>query len=186
MTLFSLELFGTLSPTMHFHLALNSCAAPSREDRMPDANQDEIVALFYAVGNDDLHSGLLDQGILVVQNPQLDPRRFRGYSLEAVSDELELINRIIDIVVDIDPDILVGWEVQASSWGYLNSRGSQYGRAPIPSRCCTDACRTRCCRTDGARADHLDAEWNRPMGGQNDHYLQGHRPARVQHLENYA
>ncbi|KAI9569796.1 hypothetical protein HD554DRAFT_2087438 [Boletus coccyginus] len=110
MTLFSLELF-----------------TPSRGDRMPDANQDEIVALFYAVGNDDLHSGLLDQGILVVQNPQLDPRRFRGYSLKAVSDELELINRIIDIVVDIDPDILVGWEVQASSWGYLNSRGSQYG-----------------------------------------------------------
>jgi len=99
---------------------------------MPDANQDEIVALFYAVGNDDLHSGLLHQGILVVQNPQLDPCRFRGYSLEALSDELGLINRIIDIIVDIDPDILVGWEVQASSWGYLNSRGSQYGRTPHP------------------------------------------------------
>ncbi|KAG8221660.1 hypothetical protein J3R82DRAFT_1944 [Butyriboletus roseoflavus] len=110
MTLFSMEIF-----------------APSRGDRMPDANQDEIVALFYALGNDDLHSGLLDQGILVVRNPQLDPRRLRGYSLEVLSDELELINRIIDIIIDVDPDILVGWEVQAASWGYLSSRGSQYG-----------------------------------------------------------
>ena len=95
---------------------------------MPDANQDEIVALFYALGNDNLHSGLLDQGILVVQNSQLDPRRLRGYSLEVLSDELELINRIIDIIVDVDPDILVGWEVQASSWGYLSSRGFHYGK----------------------------------------------------------
>lgn len=112
---------------------------------MPDANQDEIVALFYALGNDDLQSGLLDQGILVVQNPQLDPRRLRGYSLEVLSDELELINRIIDIIADVDPDILVGWEVQAASWGYLNSRGSQYGRMFATSRCCTDARRTRRC-----------------------------------------
>ncbi|KAF8552653.1 hypothetical protein OG21DRAFT_1415745 [Imleria badia] len=110
MTLFSIEVF-----------------APSRGDRMPDANQDEIVALFYAIGNDNLHSGLLDQGILVVQNTQLDPRRLRGYSLEVLSDELELINRMIDIIIDVDPDILVGWEVQVASWGYLSSRGFQYG-----------------------------------------------------------
>ena len=127
---------------------------------MPDANQDEIVALFYTLGDDNLHSGLLDQGILVVQNPQLDPRRLRGYSLEELSSELELINRIIDIIVDVDPDILAGWEVQASSWGYLSSRGSQYGRMLSTSRCRIDARRTRCCRTDWACADHLDAEWN--------------------------
>lgn len=109
---------------------------------MPDANQDEIVALFYAVGNDKLHSGLLDQGILVVQNPQLDPRRLRGYSLEVLSDELELINRIIDIIIDIDPDILVGWEVQAASWGYLSFRGFQYGKTLVALRCLADTRRT--------------------------------------------
>ena len=127
---------------------------------MPDANQDEIVALFYTLGNDDLHSGLLDQGILVVRNPQLDPRRLRDYSLEVLSDELELINRIIDMIIDVDPDILVGWEVQSASWGYLSSRGSQYGRTLATSRCRTDAHRTRRSRTGCACADHLDAEWN--------------------------
>ena len=112
---------------------------------MPDVNQDEIIALFYALGNDNLQSKSLEQGILVVQNPQLDPRRFRGYSVEALSDELELINRVIDIIVDLDPDILVGWEVQAASWGYLNSRGVQYGRTLACSRFCTDTRRTRHC-----------------------------------------
>lgn len=63
----------------------------------------------------------------MVQSPQLDPRRLRDYSVEVLSDELQLINRIIDIIVDIDPDILVGWEVQTASWGYLSSRGFQYG-----------------------------------------------------------
>ncbi|KAG9311253.1 hypothetical protein JVU11DRAFT_8337 [Chiua virens] len=110
MTLFSMEVF-----------------APSRGDRKPDADQDEISAIFYVLGDDNLHSGLLDQGILVVQNPQLDPRRLRDFSIEVLSDELELMNRIIDIIIDVDPDILVGWEVQAASWGYLSSRGFHYG-----------------------------------------------------------
>lgn len=108
---------------------------------MPNSNQDEIIALFYALGDDSMHSGLFEQGILVVQSPQLDPRRIRGYSVEVLSNELELINRVIDIVVDMDPDILVGWEVQAASWGYLSSRGSQYGRMLTSSRSRTNACR---------------------------------------------
>lgn len=134
--------------------------APSREDRMPDANQDEIVAFFYALGDDSTNSGLLDQGILVVQTPQLDPRRLRGYSLQVVSDELELINQIIDIIVDADPDILVGWEVQAASWGYLGARGAQYGRTPTSMRCGVDVYRYRCCRNDCASTDDVDAERN--------------------------
>ncbi|KAF8122385.1 hypothetical protein EV363DRAFT_1456577 [Boletus edulis] len=69
MTLFSMEVF-----------------VPSRGDRMPDANQDEIVAFFYPL------------------SPQLNPHRLRDYSLEVLSDEVDLINRIIDV----DPDILLG------------------------------------------------------------------------------
>ncbi|KIJ68443.1 hypothetical protein HYDPIDRAFT_124966 [Hydnomerulius pinastri MD-312] len=110
MTLFSMETF-----------------APSRGDRMPDANVDEIAAVFYALGDDNIHSGLHHQGILVVKNTQLDSNRLRGFPLEVLSDELELINRIVDIVVDSDPDIVLGWEVQNASWGYLSARGASYG-----------------------------------------------------------
>ncbi|KAF8423160.1 hypothetical protein L210DRAFT_3668451 [Boletus edulis BED1] len=78
---------------------------------------------------------LLDQGILVVHSPQLNPHRLHDYSLEVFSDELGLINRIIDIIVNVDPDILVGWEVQATPWGYISFRGSQYGHWPTCVQC---------------------------------------------------
>ncbi|KAF7306933.1 DNA polymerase [Mycena indigotica] len=51
------------------------------------------------------------------QAPSLGRREVQG-----VSTELELINAIIDTILDRDPDILVGWEVQDSSWGYLDER----------------------------------------------------------------
>ena len=47
--------------------------------------------------------------------------------LEILTDELDLLNRLIDITIEIDPDILTGWEVQAGSWGYLQARGQTYG-----------------------------------------------------------
>ena len=42
-------------------------------------------------------------------------------------NELDLFNRLIDLIIEIDPDILTGWEVQAGSWGYLEARGQTYG-----------------------------------------------------------
>lgn len=57
------------------------------------------------------------------------------------ADELDLINKVADIVVELDPDIIVGWDVEGSSWGYLNLRASHYSeflecwiRNPHPSR----------------------------------------------------
>ncbi|KAI9825156.1 MAG: DNA polymerase zeta [Phylliscum demangeonii] len=38
------------------------------------------------------------------------------------SSELDLINRIVDIVRQQDPDILTGYEVHGGSWGYLIER----------------------------------------------------------------
>lgn len=67
-------------------------------------------------------------GMIVVENNQVNARRLRGVKFEAVSSELDLLNRLIDVVVDINPDIISGWEVQAASWGYLNTRASTYGR----------------------------------------------------------
>ncbi|KAG2366540.1 hypothetical protein BDR07DRAFT_1395782 [Suillus spraguei] len=110
MSLFSLEIF-----------------APSRSNKVPDANVDGIVAIFFALGDDDIHSVFHERGILAVKNAQLDPRRIRDFPLEIVADELELLNRIVDIVVEFDPDIIVGWDVQSASWGYLNARGNHYG-----------------------------------------------------------
>jgi len=107
--------------------------APSRVNKVPDANVDGVVAIFFALGDDDIHSALHERGILAVKNAQLDPCRIRGFPLEIVADELDLLNRIVDLVVEFDPDIIVGWDVQSASWGYLNARGNYYGSCNVSS-----------------------------------------------------
>ena len=64
---------------------------------------------------------------MAVRNVQLNPRRIREHPLDLVDTELDLMNRLSDIVLELDPDILTGWEVQHASWGYLNSRAKQFG-----------------------------------------------------------
>lgn len=75
----------------------------------------------------DFEAGAPRTGIVTIQDTQLDQQRLRDVKLEVVPNEFELINRVMDIVVELDPDILVGWEIQRASWGYLSSRGQQYG-----------------------------------------------------------
>ena len=89
-----------------------------------------MVAVFYSFQDSDWNTDEGEpcrSGIVVVENHQLNGRRLRNSSTEYVESELELLNRFIDIVVDFDPDILCGWEVQAASWGYLGARGRVYG-----------------------------------------------------------
>lgn len=110
----------------HMTLLSMEVFAPSRGDRLPDANVDEIAAIFYAFGSDDLDSSLL-QGILVLESERTNQQRLRGFSMQSFTSELDLINRLIDVVIELDPDIVLGWEVQVASWGYLHARGNYYG-----------------------------------------------------------
>lgn len=68
-------------------------------------------------------------GIIVTNAQPLDQHRLRDFKVETVEDEIDLINQVVDTVVDLDPDIIVGWEIQRSSWGYLSTRGYTYGRS---------------------------------------------------------
>lgn len=68
-----------------------------------------------------------ETGALLLEKPQLDALRLRDWKFESLESELDLINRVVDIVQDLDPDILVGWDVQAGSWGYLSARAGTYG-----------------------------------------------------------
>jgi DNA polymerase family B, exonuclease domain len=112
--------------------------APSRPGFVPDPGTDEVVAAFYSFQDSDVASAdnpstLYQSGIVTVENEQLDPNRLRDLRLDAVPSELELLNRIIDLVVDLDPDIIVGWETQSASWGYLSARGKHYGLLSLAS-----------------------------------------------------
>lgn len=112
--------------------------APNRCDLVPDPDMDEIAAVFWSFQgqNDGRALNVTCQtGIIVVESKQLNPSRLRDFLVEVVDTELELLNKIVDVVVDLDPDIVTGWEVQAASWGYLNARGRHYGlfRHYLPS-----------------------------------------------------
>lgn len=98
---------------------------------MPDPDQDEMAAVFYALHTSDHTEGggpfMCDSGMIAVESEQLNARRLRNIKVEFVESELDLLNRLIDIVLELDPDIVSGWEVQAGSWGYLTARGRSYG-----------------------------------------------------------
>ncbi|GJE86113.1 DNA polymerase zeta catalytic subunit [Phanerochaete sordida] len=107
--------------------------APSREGKLPDPGLDEAVAVFYALYDSNYPRAdhtvpfQCENGILVLEKPQLDRRRLRNCKFEVLESELDLINRVVDLVQDLDPDILVGWDVQAGSWGYLSARAGTFG-----------------------------------------------------------
>lgn len=60
-------------------------------------------------------------------NEHLNESKLRCWGLDIVETEIDLLNRIIDVVQELDPDIITGWEVQSASWGYLSARGRAYG-----------------------------------------------------------
>jgi DNA polymerase zeta len=101
--------------------------APSRGNRVPDPTLDKIAAIFYAFQISNNCDSVPRAGVIVVDNDFLDPKRLRDTGSEVVESEVELINRMVDVVVDLDPDVVVGWEIQNASWGYLNARSLSYG-----------------------------------------------------------
>ncbi|KAI0365248.1 hypothetical protein BV20DRAFT_1039013 [Pilatotrama ljubarskyi] len=107
--------------------------APSTGTHVSNPDEDEIAAVFYALhssdesGSDGGSAFTCETGVIAVESDQLNFRRLRNLKVEFVESELELLNRLIDTVVELDPDIVSGWEVQAASWGYLAARGRTYG-----------------------------------------------------------
>ena len=92
------------------------------------------MAIFYAhqeSSDCDDTGDVYQSGVVAVHNDHIDPKRLRDHPIETVDTELELLNRITDIIVEFDPDILVGWEIQTASWGYCDVRGKVYGMPPV-------------------------------------------------------
>lgn len=56
-----------------------------------------------------------------------------GIVPEGAVSELDLLHSIVDRVRLFDPDILSGWEVQSSSWGYVSKRMANYHRESLSS-----------------------------------------------------
>lgn len=84
-------------------------------------------------------------GYVVVDSPQIRKGRLgmEDVPCHVVDSELDLMNWMIDTVKLWDPDVLAGWELHNSSWGYLASRSQEafgaYARPmAVDSRCRSD------------------------------------------------
>jgi DNA polymerase zeta len=95
------------------------------DGKTPDPAKDHIAAVFYAFQKSETES--IRKGAIVVGSEHLNNSRIRCIPFEDVSSELEALNLLVDIVTELDPDVVTGWEVQRGSWGYINSRAALYG-----------------------------------------------------------
>jgi DNA polymerase elongation subunit (family B) len=87
-----------------------------------------VFFAFHVAGMEITRSGVLLQNMC-----QINQKRLRPFKMEIFDTELDLLNGVVDLVIELDPDILTGWDVQQHSWGFLEARGlilgvSEFGR----------------------------------------------------------
>ncbi|KAF7587580.1 DNA polymerase zeta [Aspergillus hancockii] len=97
----------------------------------PNPEEDEISCISWCIQSDDedldenshtpgAHVGMVFQG--ESDTPDTKLSKALRIDLEHEPTELDLINRLVDIVRQYDPDIITGYEVHNGSWGYVIER----------------------------------------------------------------
>ena len=103
----------------------------TRGNLAPNPEHDEVECIFWCVQSDDEDHGTnsnvegLQLGIIALSKDPGIAKKFSRTApidLEEESAELDLLMKVVDIVRYYDPDILTGYEVHNSSWGYLIER----------------------------------------------------------------
>lgn len=112
--------------TMSLELHVNT-----RGKFVPNPEEDEIQCIFWALKSDEVALNSQDpnkaihSGVVVLDPERRLSAQFRKQVMGDIVEEdteLDLMTRMIEIVRSYDPDILTGYEVHGSSWGYLIER----------------------------------------------------------------
>ncbi|XP_004702065.1 DNA polymerase zeta catalytic subunit [Echinops telfairi] len=114
--------------------------ARTRRDLEPDPEFDPICALFYCISSDTPLPNTDKTeltGVIVIdkdktvssqdirsQTPFLIRSGITGLEVTYAADEKALFQEIAEIIKRYDPDILLGYEIQMHSWGYLLQRAA--------------------------------------------------------------
>ena len=98
----------------------------------PDPLKDPVsIISYYFDDTNNMFENLKNRsGILIFNDNMIDVKMLRsamsflenGTEIEVFDNELHMVNRLVSIIEKFDPDILSGYEVNASSWGYLIER----------------------------------------------------------------
>ncbi|KAK4174986.1 putative DNA polymerase zeta catalytic subunit [Triangularia setosa] len=118
--------------TMSLEIHVNT-----RGKLVPNPEEDEIQCIFWCMRSDEqalfggsqVENGTLS-GIIVLSEDGFLAEQIRKQmpgNVDVVEEttELELMNKIVEVVRMHDPDILTGYEVHGSSWGYLVERAGR-------------------------------------------------------------
>ncbi|KAI0118168.1 DNA polymerase family B [Nemania sp. FL0031] len=103
----------------------------TRGKLVPNPEEDEIQAIFWCSKSDEhaaarnSASPTVESGIIVLSEDGSLVRTMQRLTTTEIieeSSELDLMVRMVEIVRTQDPDILTGYEVHGSSWGFLIER----------------------------------------------------------------
>ena len=111
--------------TMSLEIHVNT-----RGKLVPNPEEDEVQCIFWCTKSDENFNKSQDAsgmvaGVIVLSEDGSVAQRMRGQtSVEVIEEsaELDVMVRMVEIVRTHDPDILTGYEVHGSSWGYLIER----------------------------------------------------------------
>jgi DNA polymerase zeta len=125
--------------------------ANTRGNLLPNPEEDSITCVFWCIQTPKYTSIIsenpprfktlaaltfrLQSGIIMVKDDSdISHIRFSNeVTIDEEESELDLINRLTDIVREFDPDVLAGYELQSSSWGYVIERARMhFGESPTP------------------------------------------------------
>ncbi|XP_049869672.1 DNA polymerase zeta catalytic subunit [Pectinophora gossypiella] len=106
--------------------------ASVRGELHPNPLLDPVQAVFIKVTNDCPPNHFLAKStieIIVVDNNEIPPKLDRCVfnKVTYVNNENELLERVIELVKKHDPDIMCGYEIEMSSWGYILERSQVLG-----------------------------------------------------------
>ncbi|XP_060609160.2 DNA polymerase zeta catalytic subunit [Anolis sagrei] len=132
----------SLHEVQHLTLLSLELHARTRRDLEADPEFDPICALFYYISSDtslpDTNKTEITGAIVIDKDrtrtisaqgnrehaPLLTRSGISGLEVTYTTDERALFQEIVNIVKRYDPDILLGYEVQMHSWGYLLQRAA--------------------------------------------------------------
>lgn len=102
--------------------------AASRGDSRPDPRLDAINFIILVIHEDD--DLVIDTYCLLRSDTGHVQRNLDGISgckVLVLSEEQHLFNHFIEIICSFDPDILMGWDIQSGSLGFLAERAAHLG-----------------------------------------------------------
>ncbi|GMI88783.1 recovery protein 3 [Hibiscus trionum] len=100
----------------------------SRGDLRPDPRFDAINVVALAIQND--YDSVTEVYVLLYSNTGFCQRSrdgISGFKVFVFNEEKHLFGQFMDILCSLDPDILMGWDVQGCSLGFLAERASYLG-----------------------------------------------------------